>query len=279
MPLPSSGAISLNQIHVEAGGTSGSVVTINDADVRGLISKGSATNMSFSEWYGASSFNGREADAVLRMNNFVEYDPTVRMYLESASENFMSGQTCLQVDEKHDHIIDPNGTAVNQYGEHPSSLTGSQNTLPPTFGGSGGYANWRINIYMLIRTGGATNTIPNNGNPSVGTTIPTSTSGLTQTNSSGYIKLQMIAPNTTTVSTVQDQLKMSFAFDFNGSTYTYNTANPTGYFRTQDSDSTYADFPSRSVHEFYFNRGISINTSGATYPAYFTNFEYFIEEQ
>ena len=55
MALPSSGSISLNQMHVEAGGTSGTQCTINDADIRGLISKGSGVQMSFNEWYGASN--------------------------------------------------------------------------------------------------------------------------------------------------------------------------------------------------------------------------------
>jgi len=55
MALQSSGAISLNEIHVEAGGGSGSQASINDSDIRGLISKASGAQMSFSEWYGASS--------------------------------------------------------------------------------------------------------------------------------------------------------------------------------------------------------------------------------
>ena len=55
MALPSSGTLSLNQIHVEAGGSSGTSASINDSDIRGLISKGSGVTMSFSEWYGASS--------------------------------------------------------------------------------------------------------------------------------------------------------------------------------------------------------------------------------
>ena len=55
MALQTSGAISLNDIHVEAGGTSGTTVSMNDADVRGLISKASGATMSFSEWYGASN--------------------------------------------------------------------------------------------------------------------------------------------------------------------------------------------------------------------------------
>ena len=55
MALPSSGTISLNEIHVEAGGSSGALATINDADIRALIGKGDGVTMSFSEWYGASS--------------------------------------------------------------------------------------------------------------------------------------------------------------------------------------------------------------------------------
>ena len=55
MALQTSGQISLNDIHQEVGGTSASQVSINDADVRALIGKGSGASMSFIEWYGASS--------------------------------------------------------------------------------------------------------------------------------------------------------------------------------------------------------------------------------
>jgi len=37
MALQSSGAISLNDIHIEAGGSSGSNCSINDADIRALV--------------------------------------------------------------------------------------------------------------------------------------------------------------------------------------------------------------------------------------------------
>ena len=55
MALQTSGAISLNEIHIEAGGSSGTQVSMNDSDVRDLIGKSSATQMSFNEWYGASA--------------------------------------------------------------------------------------------------------------------------------------------------------------------------------------------------------------------------------
>lgn len=64
MALQSSGQISLNDIHVEAGGTSGSQAGMNDSDIRALIGKNAGSNMSFSEWYGAS------AETVLHSTSF-----------------------------------------------------------------------------------------------------------------------------------------------------------------------------------------------------------------
>jgi len=64
MALQTSGAISLNDIHVEAGGTSGTSATINDTDIRGLtaasgytIPTGSGTAIDFGDFYGASSLS------------------------------------------------------------------------------------------------------------------------------------------------------------------------------------------------------------------------------
>lgn len=55
MALQGSGQISLDDIHVEAGGTTGTNATINDADIRGLIGKADGATMGFDEWYGASN--------------------------------------------------------------------------------------------------------------------------------------------------------------------------------------------------------------------------------
>jgi len=55
MALPSSGAITLSQMHVEVGGGATAQASLNDADIRGLISKSSGAQMSFNEWYGASA--------------------------------------------------------------------------------------------------------------------------------------------------------------------------------------------------------------------------------
>ena len=53
--LPGSGQISLNQIHGEAGGASGVQCSINDADIRDMIGKGSGVTASFADYHGATS--------------------------------------------------------------------------------------------------------------------------------------------------------------------------------------------------------------------------------
>ena len=55
MALQTSGQISLNDIHVEAGGSSGTSASINDSDIRELISKGDGAQNAFNEYYGASA--------------------------------------------------------------------------------------------------------------------------------------------------------------------------------------------------------------------------------
>lgn len=52
MTLQTSGAISLNQIHVEAGGASGTTTSLNDIDIRYLTNVGSGTSSSFNTFYG-----------------------------------------------------------------------------------------------------------------------------------------------------------------------------------------------------------------------------------
>lgn len=56
MPLPETGPLTLDQIHVEAGGASQTAASINDQDIRELLypAKTAATAMSFNEWYGAA---------------------------------------------------------------------------------------------------------------------------------------------------------------------------------------------------------------------------------
>tara|TARA_R100001509_G_scaffold27323_1_gene14282 strand:+ start:537 stop:1061 length:525 start_codon:yes stop_codon:yes gene_type:complete len=62
MTLPSSGSLSLNQIHIEAGGSSGTICTLNDEDIRGIIGKTINTSNSILEYYGASSISIQSGD-------------------------------------------------------------------------------------------------------------------------------------------------------------------------------------------------------------------------
>ena len=62
MALPTSGALTLDQIHVEAGGTTGTTCSLNDSDIRGLnaasgrtINSTLGTDIDFADFYGASS--------------------------------------------------------------------------------------------------------------------------------------------------------------------------------------------------------------------------------
>ena len=58
MAISGSGTLSLNEFHIEAGGTSGTSCSIDDTDIRGLIDKSQGATMSFNEWYGATAFTG-----------------------------------------------------------------------------------------------------------------------------------------------------------------------------------------------------------------------------
>lgn len=51
MAITASGAISLNDLHVEAGGTSGTTCSFNDADIRDILEKSSGASHSLGDYY------------------------------------------------------------------------------------------------------------------------------------------------------------------------------------------------------------------------------------
>ena len=55
MTLQNSGAISLNDMHLEVGGTSGSQVSLDDQDIRDLLGRASGAQSSFLDFYGATA--------------------------------------------------------------------------------------------------------------------------------------------------------------------------------------------------------------------------------
>jgi len=55
MAITGSGQVSLNDLHIEVGGSSGTECSFNDVDIRGLIDRGSGAQMAMNEWYGAAN--------------------------------------------------------------------------------------------------------------------------------------------------------------------------------------------------------------------------------
>ncbi len=111
MATPSSGAISLDQINVEAGGSSGSTISINDAQIRFLDSKSANATSSFDDFYGIEAGGGimSVGGTVSTTSSTVNYqttfttnvrrgfsnysgDPIIGSLTNNTISNFLSGQ-------------------------------------------------------------------------------------------------------------------------------------------------------------------------------------------
>lgn len=88
MALQTSGAISLNDMHIEVGGSSGTTVSLNDADIRGLIGKAGGAQSSFSEFYGAAAsttltsagtVNGQNQQKQITVSSFISSGETLEI--------------------------------------------------------------------------------------------------------------------------------------------------------------------------------------------------------
>jgi hypothetical protein len=91
MPLTSSGQISLNDLHVEAGGTTGTQASMNDADIRGLLGAAANSQMTFSSFYGASAGIGQIASGnstYLAGGDYSAPSYNMRSTLHTPSVNF-----------------------------------------------------------------------------------------------------------------------------------------------------------------------------------------------
>jgi len=156
MALQTSGAISLNDIHVEAGGSSGSSATINDTDIRGLISKGSGAASTFSEWYGASNYSyGSNAiwgsrwitSAGNRYNQQGGYDSLGSQLSELQYDDFNAGGTASLFG---DMTADVYGASAVSNGSR-IVFVGQQRTSPWSYVGSN-----RMKYVTVSSTGNAT---------------------------------------------------------------------------------------------------------------------------
>ena len=117
MPLPDSGAISLDAMHQEVGGTASTNCSINDSDIRGLISKGSGALMSFSEWYGAASaptFIG-----FVSASNLTSNDVTISVTAPTGSNAFIG---VAQDNSTSSIFLSGNPTGINPINSPSSNL-------------------------------------------------------------------------------------------------------------------------------------------------------------
>ena len=120
MTLPASGSISLNQMHIEVGSSSGTQVSINDSDIRGLIGKGSGVTMSFSEWYGASSFTQETQLLITPASSGIKFsNPGYSTYRQSIVPGTLGSAADSQI------TLDQGQTAVFHLIEGSSFMTNS----------------------------------------------------------------------------------------------------------------------------------------------------------
>lgn len=151
MALQTSGAISINDLHVEAGGTSGTTVSLNDSDIRALIGLSSGASNSLNAYYGASA-NIYEGTSLSITYGFITLTQT-------------SGKTTTTTG--YQHQLQPTGTSVSSIGNgnyvHGGGQTGST-VSPLNFMGSTGGADYNaitrpiFNTTYDIASSSATNT-------------------------------------------------------------------------------------------------------------------------
>lgn len=115
MGTPASGTISLNQVHVEAGGSSGTQASFNDSDIRLISGSNQNTQFSMSDMY------ARAADFSFSGSTGAYSQTTTSGYITITS--FLRGFT-------------PSATIIN-----PSPAGGTRGSMSPTsessyFGGS-----------------------------------------------------------------------------------------------------------------------------------------------
>ena len=165
MALQSSGAISLNDIHVEAGGTSGTQCSLNDSDIRGLIGKASGAASSFSGFYGASGSlaSGTGTIGNIAQQTYQSGYRGFRNYSPSPSSNVGS--------------ISVTGGSVSSI-DNATAVWHMANYAPAFISGIGGTRQF----YFGIQGGGSTNT----GWTSVTVTVGSNVGTFNRTNANSF---------------------------------------------------------------------------------------------
>ena len=176
MALQTSGMISLNDIHVEAGGSSGTACTINDSDIRGLINKSSGAAMDFADWYGASNVIDTQTVTVGLFsitvygttNNIRGFSAGLTGSISDGTCNFKSGATIEYL-----AYSDQNGTTNKEVqfrldGNHSNSgfttmsVAGTnyaRTSASYVYSGGNSYWRWTVSSNPFGTTSGATKVV------------------------------------------------------------------------------------------------------------------------
>ena len=166
MALPSSGTISLNQIHIEAGGSSGTQASLNDADIRGLVGLNSGATNAFNAYYGAAS----TTPTASFMQSFYEDDDGFPNSANSGIPWFNLGTysgsklvvACML-------LAGGTATTANTYmniGSSAMTLAARKRQQHPNSTDSGGSVSplmWDVAIYYLVTTLQGQHQISGNG--------------------------------------------------------------------------------------------------------------------
>lgn len=151
MALQSSGQITLNQIHIEAGGTSGTQASLNDTDIRSLAGISSG-QIAFNNFYGASSGAEFVAAVTRREDNEAGIDSSSQaINLTGAGVQTGDLVVIAITADTSDH------TNMNLIGMSEVKLHDSGNNLPVSLVFYGYWAAGNSNPY-LDGTGGNSST-------------------------------------------------------------------------------------------------------------------------
>ena len=142
MALQTSGAISLNEIHVEAGGTSGTQASINDSDIRGLIGKASGVQMSFSEWYGASAYTSPSVPF-----SYISSSTTAGTFIVRVNDGVTS--TDFTTSGTFDTAAGRDLVIVMYYVDRDSSGTGANDVMRGGYTGTATQRNWLTGLNLI----------------------------------------------------------------------------------------------------------------------------------
>lgn len=203
MALQTSGAISLNDIHVEAGGSTNTTCSLNDSDIRGLtaasgftINSTLGTNIDFGDFYGASSITtptsyGKTgitpgAFAAFTIDNYLytntKYDSTYTSLITSSN-----GVNAIHNDDSS--FVDPAGNTQELVNIYFGTTKGGVNAgafLYISLLGSSVSSNFQFSSSAL----GVTNATPNSsftdGNGVGFSYIQSSNQNVTNASGTGY---------------------------------------------------------------------------------------------